>query len=121
VQLLIDIKDPNSEEGMKLLSDILYEYEERMEGKIYTILSGIDDLRAMTSPYRRYPNLKVDGRPIDVFLPAFASPVLTNTLFIIWLLVVGGEWARKKTQEKEQRFRLNFVVQGEAERGAMDG
>ena len=65
----------------------------------------------MTSPYAKYPNLKVDGRPIDVFLPAFASPALTNALIVLWLLVVWGERTKQATLEREQRFRINLLVQ----------
>mmetsp|Transcript_27095 Transcript_27095/g.51330 ORF Transcript_27095/g.51330 Transcript_27095/m.51330 type:complete len:500 (+) Transcript_27095:247-1746(+) len=111
IQLIVDMKDPNSDPGLALLSSILLAYEDKMAGKMYAVLSGVDEVRAITSPYFKYPNLVVDGRPIDVFLPEFLRPAFVNTLIAFWVLVVIGERAKKRKLERDQRFKLNFLVQ----------
>ena len=68
-------------------------------------------LEGISSPYAKYSNLRVDGRPIDVFLPAFVKPALTNTFFVFWLLVVLGERIKQNKLEIERRFRLNTIIQ----------
>ena len=59
-----------------------------------------DEIRAITSPYFKYPKLVVDGRPIDVFLPEFLRPAFVNTLIAFWVLVVIGERAKKRKLER---------------------